>query len=182
MNRIYKISFCAVFAAMYVVLALIDIGIGPNIRLSFGSLPIIIMSLLFGPAVGVCTALVGELLNQILTYGLTVTTPIWLLVPMIRAFIIGFGAKLYKKKFDKPIECRLPWLYVVTGVAAAATTFFNTIAIGLDAWIFGFFSWPYVTAALAIRFAVGIVTAIILSTISIPIVKAIKKDYGEVTL
>lgn len=82
-NSVYRLSMTAVMTALYFVLTTYgSIRLG-NIRITVASLPIILLAALFGPAESCAAAGLGEFLNQVLTYGLTPTTPVWLLPPHV---------------------------------------------------------------------------------------------------
>ena len=73
-----------ILAALYVPLAIyVAVQIG-NVRISFGSLPVVIAALLFGPLEAILTAMIGEFFKQILTYGFAYTTFLYLIPPALR--------------------------------------------------------------------------------------------------
>ncbi len=162
----------AVLAALCVLLSLLVIPIG-NIHITLESLPITIAALPFGPLPAAAVALVSELLMQILSYGFTATTLLWLIPPVVRALIIGFAAVSFKRRGqfleDKPL-----WCYASCIVAAIATTLLNTGVIWLDSVIYGYFSVAYVFGSALVRFAVGILAAAVTATLSIPLVKLLR--------
>ena len=63
----------AVLIALYTVLSLFSANLG-LIKLTFESFPVLVASLMFGWVDGLLVGAVGGLLNQMLTYGFTVTT------------------------------------------------------------------------------------------------------------
>ena len=90
-TRTKTLTLCTtgVLAALYVPLALfLAVQIG-NVRISFGSLPVVVAALLLGPLESVAVAFVGEFLKQILSYGFTATTLLYLIPPALRGLIIG---------------------------------------------------------------------------------------------
>ena len=73
---------------MYVPMSLyLAVNIG-TVRISFASLPTVVMALLFGPVDAVFTALIGEFCKQLLTYGITYTTVFYLIPPRTYMFIV----------------------------------------------------------------------------------------------
>ncbi len=81
-------------AALYVVLSsFLSINLGP-IKLSISGLPVILTALLFGPADGLLVGLLGGFLGQLTgPYGVSVTTPLWMLPVGVLGFIPGWYAK-----------------------------------------------------------------------------------------
>ena len=88
----------AILAALYVPLAVFaSIQIG-NVRISFGSLPVVVSALLFGPVESILVAAVGEFFKQLLTYGITATRVLYLIPPALRGAIIGVAVvQLWKR-------------------------------------------------------------------------------------
>ena len=67
----------AVLIALYTVLSLFSASLG-LIKLTFESFPVLVASLMFGWVDGLLVGAVGGFLNQMLTYGFTVTTLMWM--------------------------------------------------------------------------------------------------------
>ena len=94
MSRFNTKSICriAILAALYVPLAVfVAIQIG-NVRISFGSLPVVVSALLCGPVEAILVAGIGEFFKQLLTYGVTATTVLYLSPPALRGAVIGVVA------------------------------------------------------------------------------------------
>ena len=88
--------FSAVLCALTVILAqYASIKIGSSIRIGFGSLPIFLAGLLFGPWVGLAVGLVGDLVGCAMYYGLGSLIPLVTLGMMAEGFLAGIlGKKL----------------------------------------------------------------------------------------
>ena len=83
--------YAALLAAMYLPLSLyaaVQVG---NVRISFGSLPVVAAALLFGPVDAVIVAMVGEFYKQLLTYGITYTTVLYLIPPALQGLVVGIS-------------------------------------------------------------------------------------------
>ena len=74
-----KMVTIAMLTAVYVVLSLVGTLNLWWIRISVDSLPIILGALLYGPVGGLLVGLLGSLMNQLITYGLTATTVLWVI-------------------------------------------------------------------------------------------------------
>ena len=98
-----RIATDAMLSAMFVCLSFISINIGNAMKISVDSLPILVAALLLGPLDGLAVGLVGSFLNQLLTYGLSVTTVLWILPAGLRGLVVlilggvmySIGAILY---------------------------------------------------------------------------------------
>ena len=174
-NKTLRICFVALCAAMYVPMSMyLAVNIG-TVRISFASLPTVIMALLFGPWEAVFTALIGEFLKQLLTYGITYTTVFYLIPPALRGLTIGLFTAFLKRQGKLPEQYRLP-LYGVCTIAACLTTIGNTLVNWLDSILFNYYSPVLIFGGMAYRFVIGIVTAVIVVTVAIPIVKILRKQ------
>ena len=87
-QRVQRICTDGVLIALYFVLTTFSLRMG-NLRITFASLIVIVATLLFSTLDACLIAMLGELLTQVLQYGMTVTTPMWLLPPAIRALVLG---------------------------------------------------------------------------------------------
>lgn len=77
---VYALCRVALMAALYLPLARMAIEIG-TVKLSFGSLPATVLALAAGPGEAAAAAAIGEFLKQMLSYGFTATTLLWLIPP-----------------------------------------------------------------------------------------------------
>ncbi len=169
-----KLCYAALLAAMYVPLSLyLSIQAG-NVRITFGSLPVVVGALLWGPLDAAAVAAVGELIKQLLTYGITYTTALYLIPPALRGLMIGAAASFGRRRGWRLEERR--WVcYAVCVAAAAATTAGNTLVNWLDSVLLGYYTPALIFGDAAVRFAVGMVTAVIVASISIPLVRLLRR-------
>ena len=84
-----KICLAAVMAALYMGLDFLAVSVsapfGGSMKLSISGLPVIIISAFFGPLWGAATGFVGAFLGQLITYGFSATTLLWVLPAPARA-------------------------------------------------------------------------------------------------
>ena len=174
-NMTLRLCLVAIFAALYFVLtSWLTIRIG-NLRISVASLPILILAIMYGPIESCTAAVLGEFIYQVLNYGITLTTPLWLLPPVIRALIVAFGYRMLKKKGTEPWK-ESPVSFVLLLVAAAiATTLANTGITWLDSVIYHYYSFAYVFGDFVVRLLTGIGTAVVMSIILPPVVTALRR-------
>ena len=165
-------SRIALMIAVYVLLNLtIALRIG-NWKLTFGSLPVVLSALLFGPAEGAVVAILGEFLTQLLTYGLTPTTVIWIIPPAFRALVIGAIAMRMgrKNRFldESPTLC-----YGVCIAASLVTTAGNTGGMILDSL---FYRTPLAAVLMVtpLRLFTGVLTAIAVTSAAIPLARVLR--------
>ena len=177
MSRFQSKTLCRVgiLAAMYVPLALfVGIQFG-NVRLSFGSLPVVVGALLYGPLEAALVALVGELLKQLLTYGLTATTVLYLIPPMLRGLVIGAGAVWMWRRGKRLENCHTR-CFAVCILAAVCTTIGNTLVNWLDSVLYGYYTFAYVFGDAVYRFGVGMLNAVVVATVAIPLAVLLRRQ------
>ena len=164
----------AIMAALYVLLTMISVKMG-NIHVTFASLPVVVTAVLFGPVEAGVVALLGEFLNQMLAYGFTATTVLWLIPPAVRGLIIGTVA-LRLMKSNRLLDSRPLLFYVACAGAAVCTTVCNTAVIWLDSIIYHYYTFVYVFGDMIIRFVTGMVTAVLIATVAIPLLRFLRRQ------
>lgn len=159
----------AMLIAMYVVLSLVATINAGNMKFTLDSLPIIVGAALFGPVDGMIIGLMGSFLNQMLTYGFTATTVLWIIPAGIRGLMIGFYAKHHN--FDMSFK----QTQFITISSALAVTAVNTLVMYIDSKIYGYYSFAYVFGGILPRIIAGIIVAFVFGAILPHILKPIKK-------
>ena len=163
----------AILAALYVLLTMVSIRAG-NLHITFASLPVVASALLFGPGEAAVTALLGEFLNQMLSYGFTLTTGLWLIPPAVRGLVVGVCAARFWKT-GKPLENRPAAYYLACVVGALATTACNTAVIWLDSVIYHYYTPAYVFGDTLLRLVTGMTTAICVATVAMPVARLLRR-------
>lgn len=171
-NIIYRLALDSMLAALYFILTYVTIRVG-NFHITFASIMVVIPSLLFGLPDALLIALLGEFLNQVLTYGIMITTPLWILPPLFRALIISIVSMIYKKKNDA-LENHIVIYFITTIIAGLITSIANTAVTFLDGFIIGY-NVSFVLLTTCFRFLINIATSIVVSIIALPIVKVLKR-------
>lgn len=171
-SKIVKICFCAIMAALYIGLDYIAVSLsapfGGTMKLSVSGIAIIIAAIMYGPVWGAAVGFVGAFLGQMLTYGFTATTLLWVLPAVIRGLVFGLLFILFKKSMKAHILC------IETVISALFVTAFNTLALYLDAKIYQYPAAVF-GISLANRIIAGIITAIIFAIILPSIIKGLKR-------
>ena len=127
-------------AALSIILDILSVRTDSS-KITLYSLPLLLSGFLFGPWVGLLSGLASGLISQIILYGFSVTTPIWIIAPMLWGF-------LFHKAFKKREKLWVISLVVI--ITSISATLVNTLAIYLDGLIFHY-PTPYVITQLGIR-------------------------------
>lgn len=129
-NRpVLKIVLCGVCLALYFVLSIVSVNL-QVIKITIDALPVIFVAIVCGPIEGMAVGLTGSFLAQLYLYGITVTTPLWILPAGIRGLIVGL---MFKNKDVRTHQVRWILTVILSGLLVTAI---NTFVIYLDAKIF----------------------------------------------
>ena len=149
-DRTVRLTVNAMLAALCACLGYISLDLG-NLKITFESLPVLMAGLMFGPASGAAVGGIGTFIYQVLRYGITATTPLWML-PYI---LMGIAAGAYAKKAFFSNTNRQ--ILVITVICEVLVFVINTGVILADSLIYGYYSAPYVFGSLGIRFIICMV-------------------------
>ncbi len=171
MQKTMRLCVIGMLAAMHFILSrYLSIEL-PAIKITFDALPILIGAMLYGPVDGLCIGLIGSFLSQLLSqYGLSITTPLWMLPAILRGLLVGLYAKSRDFSLTQ-LQCTL-----VTIISSLIVTAVNTFVIWIDGVIFSYETAVLVT--LPTRILSGIITAVILSLILPLLLRPLRKFLG----
>ena len=173
--NIYTICMIALLTAMVVLLKRTIANETPYFKFNFASLPIMLAAMLFGPVEGMVVGLLGEFIAQITgPYGLAPTTVLYVAPAAIRGVVVGLGA-VWCRRTGKRIESRPVACYAICVAGAVFTTLGNTVSIWLESVMYHTEFMVHVPF-LPGRFATGIATAVIVTTVCIPLVHALRRS------
>ncbi len=166
-NKVARLCINAVLAALFVIFELISLDIGNQIKITFGGFPIIISAVLFGPIDGMIVGFVGSFIGQIMEWGLTPTTILWVIPAAVRGLLMGILFKAFKKS-EKPLVLGVEVLF-----SSLVVTALNTVITIIDATIMSYPSGITIGVT-AFRFISSIITAVIYTILVSVIIKAIR--------
>lgn len=118
-----------------------------NVKISFESVPVLIAALLFGPLDGAAVGLVGTLCYQLLRYGVSATTALWILPYVLCGLVVGWYAK------RRGFELTQAQTLAIVICAEYMVTLLNTPVIYLDSRIYGYYRPGIVSGVLLLRLA-----------------------------
>lgn len=156
-------------SAMCAVLGYISIDL-TAIKITFETLPILLAAYMFGPIGGTAVGAVGTLIYQILKYGFTATTLLW----MFPYILIGFIGGMYSKKHGFSMKPRET--VILTVVLELLVTVLNTGVIFVDSKLYGYYSPTLITGSLLIRLVICVVKAVLFGLALTPLMAVLKKE------
>lgn len=148
--KTYDIVLSSSLAAISILLELISVETGTT-KFSLYGFPILISGMLFGPLVGSLTGIVVGFVTQLVSqYGLTITTPLWMLAPLFWGLVSGIFSLIFKKQYNSIL--RIACVCISTSLAVLGI---NTLALYLDGLIMGY-NTAFIIAQLAMRIGVSL--------------------------
>ncbi len=169
-KNVKQLSTNAMLAAMCAVLGAVSLDLG-NIKITLESVPVILGALLFGPADGAIIGFVGTFVYQVLRYGFSATTLLWMLPHVVCGFIVGMYAK--KKGFNLSVVQTI----VITVIAGLVLTTLNTGVMYIDSKIYGYYSAVYIFGSMLIRYISGIAKFVAIGVLMPPLVNLLRSRF-----
>lgn len=172
-----RISTDAVLIAMYFGLSLLSVQLG-GIKITFASLPTIICAMLYGPVDGFLVGFLGAFLEQMLKFGFTATTVLWILPPAIRGLFIGLCALFLRKSMsvESILQTKRPYVYfVVCIISGLIVSSLNTLVYYADSLIYHYYEYHIIFGVFWIRIASGVVSSLLMALVALPVVAALKR-------
>ena len=163
-----QLAIDAVLSAMCAVLGTVAIDLN-SIKITLESFPVLLGALLFGPIDGMVIGFVGTLLYQLLRYGVSVTTLLWILPYAVTGFLAGWFAKKHSFRLSSRQT-----IGIVT-IAEILVTALNTGVMYLDSRIYGYWFRGFISAMLIPRTAVCIIKATAFGLILPKVIEIVKK-------
>ncbi len=156
-------------AALYVVLAnLAGLNLGP-IKLAVDGLPVLLGALLFGPADGLIIGLLGNFLSQLTgPYGISATTPLWMLPPGLMGLLAG----LYARK--KAFSLSVPQLAGLVFVCLLADTTVTTAVMWVDCVVYRYSFAAYVPG-IVWRYAADAAKTVVYTLLLPPLITVLER-------
>ena len=174
-----RIALNAVMVALYIGLSFLSIPLG-GLKITFEALPVVICAVAFGPVDAAIVGFLSEFLNQMLTYGFTPTTLLWVLPAVVRGLFLGLCMLGIKKRQGADLSAWLKskcavWLLVLCAISGILVSCINTFTLYVDSKMYGYYSYAMVFGVFWVRIFSGILSSIAMGLLTTPIVLALKK-------
>lgn len=162
-----KLAIDAMLAAMCAVLGYLAIDL-LAVKVTFESLPVLLGALLFGPVHGMAIGAVGTFIYQILRYGFSYTTVLWMLPYIVCGLVAGLYGRARKYEYTRQ------GLLVIIMVCELMITALNTGVIYIDSKVFGYYTPELITGALAARIGIAVAKGVIFGLIMPELIKGVR--------
>ena len=134
-----------------------------NLKITVEALPVFLGALLLGPVDGMVIGGIGTLLYQLLSYGVTATTALWIAPYVLLGLCVGAVSARHG------YACTPRQLALLAVLGELGITVLNTGSLYIDSLIYGYYSPVFVFGTLPLRLAIcagkGIVLALLLPTL-----------------
>ena len=167
-----QLTLDAMLAAMCAVLGYLSLDFG-NVKVTFESVPVLLAALLFGAADGMAVGGIGTLLYQLLRYGVSATTALWVAPYVLAGALVG----LYARRRGFVLEPRQ--LVCAVGGAEALITLLNTGALYVDSRLYGYYYPGIILGALALRLVLCLARAAVYSAVLPLLLRPIRRACGK---
>ena len=170
--NVKKLVTDAMLAAMCAVLGYVAIDLG-NIKIAFDSFPVLLAAIALGPLDGLAVGTVGALIYQVLRYGISATTVLWILPYSLCGLFVGLYLRKYGGEPDRK--------HIIIGVVIGEAIFFilNTLTLYIDSKIYGYYYPAFIVGSIGVRFLIFAGKAVAFSLIMPGVLRAVKKVLGE---
>ncbi len=157
--------------AIYIVLSLpiMTLNVG-GLKFTFEHFPVLLCAVLFGPIDALIVGVLGELFNQLTTFGFTPTTVLWILPIAVRGLLVGCCSKMFKKRLEIPIL-----FLIVCVISGIISSMINTVAFYVDSKIFGYYVYEAVFGVFWVRIGLSVITSVVMGLIITPLLYALRK-------
>jgi len=163
-----QLAMDSVLAAMCAALGALALDFN-SIKITLESFPILLGALLFGPLDGMAIGFVGTLLYQLLRYGVSATTVLWILPYVVSGLLIGWYAK--KKEFHLSMKETV----FIALLSELVITALNTGVMYVDARMYGYYFKGFISAMLLPRFGVSIAKGVVFGSVAPKLLEAVRK-------
>ena len=163
-----RLTTNAVLIALYVVLSFVSLNFG-FLKLSFALLPVFLSALCFGAVDAVAVGAVASFIQQMLTYGFTATTVLWMLPPIVLGALVGLYAR--SKQFDMTIRQNA----FIIAIGCLTVTTINTVVMLIDGWVYGY-PVAFTFSVVSLRYVSSIAMAVIYTIVVPRVVKLIRRS------
>jgi ECF transporter S component (folate family) len=154
--------------AVNVVLSTVaGLHLGP-MTISLSGLPILLGAVMFGPMDGAVIGLLGGFISQLLgPYGVSVTTPLWILPPALLGLVMGLYAK--SRRYDLTVKQLGLWVLI----ALCADTTLTTGVMWVDCLVYKY-SFVTYSPYIVWRYVADVIKAVVYTLVLPPLVKALR--------
>ena len=168
MFRTKRVAIAGMLSAMCAILGYISVDFA-NLRFTFVSFPVYIGAFLLGGPAGFFIGFIGNFIYQVLKFGITATTLLWI-IPYAAA---GYAAGAYAASRHFNMNTRQT-LFILAVCGFMISTL-NTIAFYIDARIYGYYNPVTMLGAIPPRYIKMVIEVVIYYAAVPAVLRAVKR-------
>ncbi len=168
--KVQKLTVLSMLTALYVVFTIMTPVKLINFKFTLEAFPILVAGMLLDKWDGLIVGLLGSAIYQVLfsSYGITPTTPLWILPHAASGLLVGLWAHKVKDLDYRNI-------FIIAVVSAFVVTTLNTLALYVDSRLYGYYSSKLVFGTLVIKYGTGAVLAVVFALILVKLIPQLRK-------
>lgn len=171
-----RIAIDAVLIAMYFGLSWASVEIG-GIKLTFVGLASIIAAMVYGPIDGFLVGFFGAFCEQMLKYGFTATTLLWLLGPAMRGLVVGCAKLIFKRSMstENLLRNHRPYVFFAVSIfAGLVVSMLNTTAFYVDAKMFHYYTYELIFGVFWLRLLLAAASSLLMALVTLPVLAGVQ--------
>lgn len=163
-----RLATVGMLSAMCAVLGYISIDLG-NLKFTFESFPVLIAALIGGPLDGFFVGALGTLIYQLLRYGVSITTLLWISPYALCGVLVGCYA------MSKNFSLSRKQLTAVIILNELLISVINTGVLYIDSVVYGYYNPVYIFGSIVPRFVVCIAKAAVFAAVMPAVLQAVRR-------
>ena len=171
-----RIAIDAVLIAMYFGLSWASVEIG-GIKLTFVGLASIIAAMVYGPIDGFLVGFFGAFCEQMLKYGFTATTLLWLLGPAMRGLVVGCAKLIFKRSMstENLLRNHRPYVFFAVSIfAGLVVSVLNTTAFYVDAKMLHYYTYELIFGVFWLRLLLAAASSLLMALVTLPVLAGVQ--------
>lgn len=170
----YRICINGILSALFFALSLLSFEVA-GVKVTFDALPVVLAAILFGPIDGFLVGFLGAFLEQMIHYGFTATTLLWVIPPALRGLCLGLFLLPLRKTAVFKNRKTAAFFYAAAILAGIVTSIGNTVAFYIDSTLYGYYNYALVFGVFWWRILTGVAVSVLVCTVSLAIASALDK-------
>jgi len=167
-----RLALDGVLVALFFGLSMLSVEVA-GVKITFSGLATLMGAILFGPIDGFLIGLLGAFTEQMMKYGMSSTTVLWILPPALRGLTVGLC--LLKSRFALMQGKGLAWAMTACMLSGLLVSVGNTFAFYVDAKLFHYYSYALIFGVFWVRVALGLGSSLAMGLVTVPIIRALGK-------
>jgi len=171
----YRLCINGILIALFFVLSLPRIEIA-GVKVTFAPLATVLSAMLFGPVDALLVGFLGAFMEQMLHFGFTATTLLWVLPPAIRGLTLGLLLKPARSGLDQRRPAAVVWCFAAALMAGVLVSVGNTFVFYADSKLFHYYNYAMVFGVFWWRIFTGALISTVTCLVALPVRAALVKS------